>query len=151
MVGKCRVISAAVLCMKNQCNIEHFCLQLCILTAWPEHQQHILCERASLLRIADKQHLIFSEMTISMIGIYSYQRQLRNQAQCLPQYIACRNIFRVAVIRVKCQHTPLHGIHNICIGGFHNNIAHKTTTEALQFKQRIYKIVHLCFIGKFSK
>ena len=137
MVGKCRVITTAVLCMENQCNIENFCLQFCILTAWSEHQQHILCERESLLRIADKQHLIFSEMTVSMIGIYSDQRQLRNQAQCLPQYIADRNIFRIAVIRVKRQHTPLHGIHNICIRCFHDNITHKTTTEALQFKQCI--------------
>ena len=151
MSSKGGVITTAMLSMENQCNIQNLSLQLCILAIRTQHQQNILSQGETSLRIADKQSLILTEVTVCMIGINSNLRKLGNQLQRLTQYIFRRNILRIVVVGVQSQYTALHGIHNIGISTLHNHVTDKTTAQLLHVSHNIEKSGQLIPVGKLAE
>ena len=93
MRSKCRVVTTAMLCMKNECNIQNLRFQFSVFAIRTEHQKDVFREGKSPLRITDKQRLIFTEMSVRMIGIYRNERKLRNHLNTLTKNILCGNIF----------------------------------------------------------
>ena len=125
MGGKCRVITAAVLRMKNKRNIQYLRLQFRITAVRMQHLQNIFCKRKFRSRIPDHQILIQMIMTICMVTIYCNQRELGNQTQFLFQYIRNCNIVRIFIVRIQRQNTFLKRIHHILARSLHNDIAHE--------------------------
>ena len=79
--------------MKDQCDVETLCFQFCVFAVRTEHQKDVFCEGKVLLWVADEQGLIFTEMSVGMIGIYRNERKLRNHLNTLTKNILCGNIF----------------------------------------------------------
>jgi hypothetical protein len=51
--GECRVVTTAVLCMKDQCDVENLCFQFCVFAVRTEHQKDVFCEE--VLRELEKE------------------------------------------------------------------------------------------------
>ena len=89
MRSECGVVTTAVLCVKDQGDVEDLGFQFCVFSIRTKHQKDVFCKGKSLLRIADEKGIIFTEMPVGMIGIYCDQRQFRDHFDALAENIFC--------------------------------------------------------------
>ena len=139
MVRERRVVTTTMLCMKYQRDIENFRFQFGKLTVFAEHIQDVLGKAVLFLRVFDQQIFILTEMPVRMIRIYSDQRHFCDQLHGLAQGIFHADVIRIIIVSVQCQHASLHGIHDIFIGCFHDNITDKTVVQIHHIRQQIVK------------
>ena len=139
MIGKCGVVTTTMLCMKYQRDIENLRFQFGKLTVFAEHIQDVLGKAVLFLRVFDQQVFILTEMPVRMIRIYSDQRHFCDQLHGLAQGIFHAGVIRIIIVGVQSQHTSLHGIHDIFVGCFHDNITDKTVVQIHHIRQQIIK------------
>ena len=90
-------------------------------------------------------------MTICVIGVNRNFRKLGDQFQRLAEYIFYGNIFRVIVICIESKNAALHGIHNIGIGSFHDNVTDKTSSQIFHIGKKFQKSGKFFLTWKFTK
>ena len=105
MCGKCRVITSAVLHMKNQSQIQDLGFQICIFLVRSQNTKDILCCRQFFLGIMNIQALSSYIVVVGLISVNRQKRKYADQIQALAKYIRKRNIIRIIIIGVKGQHT----------------------------------------------
>ena len=82
-------------------------------------------------------------MSVCVIRIYCDQRQLRDHFQALTKNILCGDIFRSGIIGIQSEDTSLHGIHNVTIGCFHDNVTDKTSGQRFETCHDVLEYFHI--------
>ena len=98
MVCKGRVVTAAVLGMQDQCDVEDARFQLGILFIAAEHQKDVFRHRAAVTGIIDVERMSFDKVVVGMVGIQGDHRQYRDQLQTLRHNIGDRGVICVLVV-----------------------------------------------------
>ena len=129
--------------MKNQCDVENFGFQFCVFAVRTEHQKDVFCEGKVLLWVADEQGLIFTEMSVGMIGIYCDQRQFRDHFDTLTENVFCGGVLWFGVVGVQSEDASLHCVHDIAVGSFHDNVTDKTSGQGLEVCHNVFENFHV--------
>ena len=128
--GKGGVISAAMLHVKDKCNIKNKCFQFCKFLIRTKHAKNIFSRRQRHVRSVDVKTFISFIMGIRTIAVDGKHWKFAYKHQTLTKYIGETGVIKCIIIASKCKNTSRHGIHNIFSRSFHNNIAHKISWES---------------------
>ena len=74
--GKCRVITAAVLCVEHKHNVEQFCLLIGELSVGTERRKYHLCSRMTLYKRVHYHALVVVGAALYLISGYHNVREL---------------------------------------------------------------------------
>ena len=151
MCGKCRVITSAVLHMKNQSQIQDLGFQICIFLVRSQNTKDILCCRQFFFGIMNIQALSSYIVVVGLISVNRQKRKYADQIQALAKYIRKRNIIRIIIIGVKGQHTSGKSIHNIPSRRFHYYITDKVSRKRTLIRKKLLKFLQLLFIRQHTK
>ena len=151
MGGKGGVVSASVLRVKHQADIQHPGFQLCILAVVPHHPQNVF--RCGKLRagIADHQAFPVVVVLVGVIAVNGNQRHGADQGQGLTQHVGDGNIIRLIIVGIQRQHALLQAVHNVGAGRFHNHVPHKLAGKLPVLSQQVDKSPQLPFVRQFPE
>ena len=147
---KRRIVSAAVIHMKNHGHVKDLSLQVSVLSVLAEHHENVLRHRKLRLRCIDIQ-IFASPVIVSMISVYHKHRELADQVQTLAQHVRDACIVSLRIIGIKLQDTSRDTVHHIAAGRLHDDIAYKVRREHTAFRHHFLEVFQFLFIRKFSK
>ena len=87
MCCKGRVVTAAVLGMKNKRDVKDFCLQLGKFLIRAQQAQNVLRSRKRRRRIVNIQAFASYIMPVGVIRVHREQREIRNKLNTLAEYV----------------------------------------------------------------
>ena len=151
MGGEGRVITAAVLHMKHQGDVENLGLEVCVPAVGTQGVKNILCCRQLRLRRVDVETLAIVVMGVSLIAIDREHREQGNELQGLAQYVGNGDVVATVVVGVQGQDASCQGVHHILTGSFHNDIPDKMGGQGTVGAQKLPEGSKLPGIRQFPK
>ena len=139
MHGKSRIVSAAVFCMKHQCQIQQPCFQLRIFAVWPHHGQQVFCNGFIRLWFPQYHAAALVEVLRHLVVIHCQRWKTGNQFQTLPHDIWNADVIRFWVGGMQCQHTLFHAVHDVIAWHPHDDAAFKMSWQVLIVCQQFVK------------
>ena len=118
MGGEGGVVSAAVLRVEHQGEVQDLSLQLGILAVRPQAVKDIFRGGKVRLRHMDKQALAVVVMAVGLVAVNRNQREQGDKLQALAQHVGNADVVGVFIIGIQGQHAAGQGVHHIRAGAF---------------------------------
>ena len=101
MGGKGGVITAAVLCVKNQADVQKLGFQRGEAGVGPQAVENIFGCREGRIGIVQDQRPVLVVMLVDLVAVDRQEREVGDQLQALAQNIDRRGLVRVGVIGIE--------------------------------------------------
>ena len=125
MGGKAGVVTAAVLHVQDQGDIQDLRLQRRIAAVRAQNVQNILRGGQFGLGLVYVQALSVMVVTVCLIAVDRQHREKGDQLQTLSEYVRQGRVVRPVVVGVEREHASGKRVHHVVAGRFHDDIAYK--------------------------
>ena len=151
MSRKGRVVTAAMLCMQNQSQIQNMRLKGGIAAVRAQNVQDVFGGGELAHRIVDEQAVAVVIVAVSLIAIDRQHREQRDQLKALPEHVGRGNIIRVFVIGIEGEHAAGQGVHHVAAGGLHDDVPHKAGGQGAVKGQKLAEGLKVFLVGQLAK
>ena len=110
------IVSAAVLSVEHQGDIQKLRLQRRELLMLTHDAEQVFCCGQLRLRIMDVKPPVLHVVTVGQIGVSGDQRYICDQLDGLTQNVGYGQIVRLRVVGIQGQDGTGHGIHDVLVG-----------------------------------
>ena len=125
MGGEGGVVTAAVLGVEDEGQVQDFGLELGILAVRPQDEQNVLRRGEVGLRVVDIQAVAVVIVAVGLVAVDRQKRKQGDELQTLPQHVFSRDIVGVFVIGIQREDTARQGVHHVRARRLHDDVPHE--------------------------
>ena len=150
--GERGVVTAAVLRVDDEREIEHAHFQIGVLAVYAQHVQDV--GRGGKRRygiVYEKAVAVRTVIGVRLIAVYREHGERGYEPQALTQNVVERKVVRLGVVSVEREHRTRHGVHDIVTGRFHDDVAEESGRQMPVYAQKIVEVLDLGVGGKLPE
>ncbi len=149
--GEGRAVTAAVLGVNDQAEVQEMRLGLGVLLVGTEHAQEVLGGGQVVVRIVQVEGLVEEGVAVDRIGLRSNDRQAGDDLDGLAEHVVQRHIIGVVVVGVQRDDRRLELVHDGARGRLHDDVLGKAGRQRTQGGQQVVEFGQLVGRGQMTE
>ena len=149
--GKGGAVTAAVLGVNDQAEIQQVSLGLGILLIRAQHAEEVLGGAEVIVGVMEGQGLIEEGITVDRVGLGRHYGKPRHDLDGLAEHIVQGHLVGVIVVGVQGQHRALELIHDGAGGRLHDDVLGEAGGQAAGVGQQVVELGQLILGGQVTE